>query len=745
MSADTPNDLQMTRYNIPPSQPLTKTVTFEDNMFEEMDKHVANLRVAEQPKSVRTELLSHQKQALGWMVDRENTVIKGGIIADDMGIGKSIQVLSLCAQQLKEDSLPTLIICPTTILTHWSTEIRTHLDPSIQSHILYYGQNRNRKGRLLDSERINFVLTSYGTVASEFKQYEKYVKGLTRHIPWLFDRTWERIILDEAHSIKNLSALTSKACSCLTARYRWCLTGTPIQNSLEDLYSLICFLKIEEYSNRAIWKTLMTKVLRKDERGISEVYTLLKKILLRRRKNHIINGKPIISLPPSKIEVIYVEMEKEEMDFYEIIKEKMTSVFEKMMQKGDIHMRKNYVAILQLILHMRQCCDHPYIVLQSSRKQVEEHNIEEKLDFDQFEDLFLKCLNDNKGSNTLELLSDFNNSKLCQMCSNTSDDYIKLECEHGFCKLCIQEYLDVHKVCPVCDMKIGKLPPNNSSKPSNNFEIKDKTKYFYLDNDLDFDESVFDMFDDIAPSHKPIENQDGTDNVHTKTNIEYLEPKIEPKIEPKNDLIYSNQQSGVFITETIFNRRIFFKPKGKLRQSAKMKVLLNKLQEIENEDPTYKCVIFSQFTTFLDLVETFLYQYGYHYVRLDGQMSQAERNTSIQSFSEDPSTKIFLVSLRAGAFGINLTCANHLFMLDPWWNPAVEQQAFDRIHRLGQKRSVSVYRLLVNKTVEVGVDKIQQRKKELSQHVLSDTKGSHLAKLTLDDIKLLFNEDHNTN
>ena len=144
--------------------------------------------------------------------------------------------------------------------------------------------------------------------------------------------------------------------------------------------------------------------------------------------------------------------------------------------------------------------------------------------------------------------------------------------------------------------------------------------------------------------------------------------------------------------------------------------------------------MFSQFTSFLDLVEPRLRERGLRFQRLDG--ATRDRAARVARFQQDPDHPVFLISLKAGGFGLNLTAASYVFVLDPWWNPAVEMQAIDRAHRIGQQRTVHAYRLVCRGTVEERVLELQAGKKALCEAILGNER-SLLQDLTRADLELL--------
>jgi len=161
-------------------------------------------------------------------------------------------------------------------------------------------------------------------------------------------------------------------------------------------------------------------------------------------------------------------------------------------------------------------------------------------------------------------------------------------------------------------------------------------------------------------------------------------------------------------------------------------VLLPQLSEVTEEG--HKALVFSQFTSFLSIVRQRLEREGISYEYLDGKTR--DRQAPVERFQNDPHCKLFLISLKAGGQGLNLTAAEYVFLLDPWWNPAVEAQAIDRAHRIGQSRRVFAYRLITRDTVEEKVLTLQATKRELADAIINQD-NSLLRSITGDDLMLL--------
>ncbi|XP_062219185.1 DNA repair protein RAD5A isoform X4 [Phragmites australis] len=477
------------------------------------------------PDSLQCDLRSYQKQALHWMLqlekgssyqdaattlhpcweaykleDKRELVLylnvfsgdattefpstlqlgRGGILADAMGLGKTIMTIALllsdsgkgcitthhttqiCGEARGLGELPThshdavkklaspfsfsklrkhkapligggnLIVCPMTLLGQWKAEIEAHTKPGIVNIYVHYGQNRPKEAGFVGQSDI--VLTTYGVVASEFS-----TDGSIENGP-LYSVNWFRVVLDEAHMIKSSRSLISLAAASLTADRRWCLTGTPIQNNLEDLYSLFRFLRVEPWRNWALWHKLVQKPYEEgDERGLKLVQSILKPIMLRRTKNSTDKeGRPIVTLPPANIEVKYCDLSEAEKDFYEALFRKSKVKFDQFVEQGRV--LHNYASILELLLRLRQCCDHPFLVLSRGDTQ-------EFADLNKLVKRFLHGGNGavNGDSSCLpsrayieEVVQELQKGEgECPICLEAFEDAVLTSCAHRLCRECL--------------------------------------------------------------------------------------------------------------------------------------------------------------------------------------------------------------------------------------------------------------------------------------------------------------------
>ncbi|GGB15596.1 hypothetical protein GCM10011511_44260 [Puia dinghuensis] len=161
------------------------------------------------------------------------------------------------------------------------------------------------------------------------------------------------------------------------------------------------------------------------------------------------------------------------------------------------------------------------------------------------------------------------------------------------------------------------------------------------------------------------------------------------------------------------------------------------VREITENTGNHKCLVFSQFTSMLGLIRGALEEMGVPYLYLDGGVAAEQRRESVQRFQEEEGMRVFLISLKAGGVGLTLTAADYVYLVDPWWNPAAEQQAIDRSHRIGQVKKVFAYRMICKDTVEEKILQLQEKKRSLAADLVADEAG-FVKQLTSEDVAYLF-------
>lgn len=201
------------------------------------------------------------------------------------------------------------------------------------------------------------------------------------------------------------------------------------------------------------------------------------------------------------------------------------------------------------------------------------------------------------------------------------------------------------------------------------------------------------------------------------------------------------EKSGMYVLEGLLRlRQICDHPALVTKNSTEGdSVKINELiRDVQENGGSHKVLIFSQFTEMLHIIRDQFEQAGVSFCYLDGSTSLPHRKEQVERFQEDESIKAFLISLKAGGVGLNLTVADYVYIVDPWWNPAAEQQAIDRAHRIGQKRKVFAYKMICKDTVEEKILRLQERKKMLADDLIQEDAG-FIKTLSRDDIEFLFN------
>ena len=218
----------------------------------------------------------------------------------------------------------------------------------------------------------------------------------------------------------------------------------------------------------------------------------------------------------------------------------------------------------------------------------------------------------------------------------------------------------------------------------------------------------------------------------------------------RND--FRNQILGTIETQGIQKSQLtILQGLMKLRQICDSPAILNEQEKFENHSikldelareiteniGDHKALIFSQFLGMLALIKAKLDELGVKYEYFDGSTSAPDRQTAIESFQNNDEVRVFLISLKAGGVGLNLTAADYVYIVDPWWNPAVEQQAIDRTHRIGQTKNIFAYRMICKDTIEDKILQLQEKKRALAKDIISDD-ASFVKALTREDVEYLF-------
>ncbi|KAI9739677.1 MAG: DNA repair protein rad16 [Cirrosporium novae-zelandiae] len=615
---------------------------------------------AKQPEAITRKLKPFQLEGLDWMIKQEKTKWKGGLLGDEMGMGKTIQAVSLIMSDYPQKN-PTLVVVPPVALMQWQSEINEYTDGKLKVLVYHRSNPKIKHMKKEDLEGYDIIMISYSGLESIYRKESKGWKrddGLVKEDSMIHAIHYHRLVLDEAHSIKSRTTGVAKACFALQADYKWCLSGTPVQNKIGEFFSLLRFIEVKPFAcyfckscscselhwaqgqnrhclhcghrgldhvsvfNQEILNPItQLESIGKRREALQKLRLLTDRIMLRRMKQ---NHTSSMELPPKEV-IIHNEFFGEiERDFSSSIMSDTSRQFDTYVSRGV--MLDNYANIFGLLMQMRQTADHPDLILKKSAAG---------------------------GQNVL----------ICSICDEPAEETIRSKCKHEFCRKCSKDY--VHSFegtggepdCPRCHLPLS----------------------------IDFEQ---------------------------------------PDIEQDEDYVKKN---------SIINR-INMKD---WTSSTKIEMLVYELYRLRSKKQTCKSIVFSQFTSMLQLVEWRLHRAGFNTVMLDGSMSPIQREKSINHFMNNVNVEVFLVSLKAGGVALNLTEASRVFIIDPWWNPAAEWQSADRCHRIGQRRPCVITRLVIEDSVESRIVMLQEKKANMIKGTINNDDVA-IDKLTPEDMQFLF-------
>ncbi|KAF8809842.1 SNF2 family DNA-dependent ATPase [Phlegmacium glaucopus] len=312
-------------------------------------------------------LLNHQVIGVAWMLDKERSQDRGGILADDMGLGKTVQMIATMAMNmpaLEDECRTTLIVVPAALLQQWKDEIETKSNNIFKVHI-HHGKDKLKKLSQVASKDV--IITSYQTLCLDFNiprdvEIHEETQWLEAHGGILAQVKFHRAVADEAQFIRNRATRASTSLAHVRARYRWMLTGTPVTNTLADIYGLLRFGRFRPWNDWNGFNTYVARVQFDDAPlAGSRAQAILKPILLRRTKNSRLEGKPLLELPPKEIEIVKLQFSDDERQIYNDFENSTKLQLNKFIRAGTL--LKHHAAVLVMILRLRQLCCHPYLIL----------------------------------------------------------------------------------------------------------------------------------------------------------------------------------------------------------------------------------------------------------------------------------------------------------------------------------------------------------------------------------------------
>lgn len=577
---------------------------------------LSSMPMASKPDAIKTEMLPYQLQALSWLLSQESPVLpgpdgasdavqlwsrsrhgytnlasnyttnepklaSGGILADDMGLGKTLEMISLIvADAEKYGRGTTLIVAPVSVMSNWTTQVEAHVRESNMLKVYtYHGASKNDKMGAEDFAKYGVVLTSYQTLAGIYmpggggKNAKKPERKFRE--TGLYSMEWRRVILDEGHCVRNPQTKGAAAVYALMSRSRWVLTGTPIVNSLRDLYSLLKFIGITGGLNQLeIFNSALVRPLTNgDESARLLLQATMRAFTLRRRKDMAFVDLRLPKLDEFVHRIEFTDNERKRYDALNVEAQGLLKDY-KHLQNGGNKTLGTYNHVLEILLRMRQCCNHWGLCKDRVSKLLAQLGNQKTVALTEENIKALQTI----------LQVQIESSEECAICLEVLHEPVITTCGHAFGRACIERVIEGQQKCPMCRAAL-------KDAPTCLVEAAHQSGDESADDELDLNQS-----------------------------------------------------------------------------SSKLEGLMKILGATKDDSKT---IVFSQWTSFLDIVGASLQKDGFTFCRLDGTMTATKRDEAITDLNSDPETTIMLASLGACSVGLNLTAASNVILCDTWWGMVI--------------------------------------------------------------------------
>lgn len=718
------------------------------------------------PPLIHGNLREYQHYGLEWLAGLYKTNTNG-ILADEMGLGKTIQTIALIAYLACEKHIwgPHLIVVPTSVMLNWEMEFK-RFAPGLKV-MTYYGnpQQRKEKRRGWNKENVWHVcITSYQLVLQDQPAFKR--------------KKWKYMILDEAHNIKNFRSQRWQALLNFNSERRLLLTGTPLQNNLVELWSLLYFLMPSTTNNSGImpdgfanlkdFQDWFARPVDKlvEEGGqanddetkatVSKLHQVLRPYLLRRLKADVEK-----QLPAKYEHVVNCKLSKRQRYLYDD--------FMSRAQTKETLASGNFLSIINCLMQLRKVCNHPdlFEVRPIVTSLAVEKSIPGRYHDKEIQDLFVRRrllleYDEDKRVN-LDVLGLLRTNEEMTQNSYHADSIMTLNGQKPI-------WNELKKLRTKCYNHPAKPNFVNMDKHSKYMEYrKDISKGGHLEHLLYLNQfrcskrpvygknlielirgggPVEDLNNDPLLKKKanwdelPLDSMKSL--VYNYDDRDYQMKEVISKysfVTPpvacldmtklhvgenfQNQFLYGNEKCAQITKQ----KETFHESQVKLSIAFPDKRLLQydcgKLQRMalllrDLIDNGHRALIFTQMTKVLDVLEKFLNIHGFRYLRLDGATKIEQRQVLTERFNTDTRIPIFILSTRSGGLGINLTGADTVIFYDSDWNPSMDKQCQDRCHRIGQTRDVHIYRFVSEYTIESNILRKATQKQILDNVVIQE-------------------------
>ncbi|KAL2824746.1 SNF2 family N-terminal domain-containing protein [Aspergillus cavernicola] len=706
------------------------------------------------PHLLRGTLREYQHFGLDWLAGLYTNHING-ILADEMGLGKTIQTIALLAHLAVEHEVwgPHLVVVPTSVILNWEMEFKKWC-PGFKIMTYYGNQEERRQKRKgwMDDNSWNVLITSYQLVLQDQQVLKR--------------RSWHYMILDEAHNIKNFRSQRWQALLTFRTRARLLLTGTPLQNNLTELWSLLFFLmptdggdagiegfadlkNFSEWFRRPVEQILEHGRETMDDEAkqvVTKLHTVLRPYILRRLKADVEK-----QMPGKYEHVVYCRLSKRQRYLYD--------GFMSRAQTKETLASGNYLSIINCLMQLRKVCNHPDLFetrpISTSfamsrsvatefetkealvrRRLLYEHPLE-KLDFDFLnlvpisrEDISRRLADDSARIMAYAPFSALRERQYhrtnWQLKFNGSTVQSTLDTLENDCRK--RRMAELERFLYFESKRHGRRPVYGSSliefltadskqRPTGNGPLRKRSYADWLSSQssvlasmimsVEERSHVMDGYVQRFACVTPAAVAAGvTEAALTPISTRRLTNK---ERFPAHDPFHEAQMR---LSIAFPDKRLLQYDCGKLQRLDKL------LRDLKAGG--HRALIFTQMTKMLDVLEQFLNIHGHRYLRLDGTTKVEQRQILTDRFNNDDRILAFILSSRSGGLGINLTGADTVIFYDLDWNPAMDKQCQDRCHRIGQTRDVHIYRFVSEYTIESNILRKANQKRMLDDVVIQE-------------------------
>ena len=715
------------------------------------------------PFLLKHTLREYQHVGLNWLVSCYDKALNG-ILADEMGLGKTIQTISLLAYLACECGIwgPHLIVVPTSVMLNWEVEFKKWA-PAFKL-LTYFGTAKERKLKRQGWSKPNsfhVCITTYRLITQDARVFRR--------------KKWKYLILDEAHMIKNWRSQRWQTLLNFNSKRRLLITGTPLQNDLMELWSLMHFLMPHVFQSHSEFKNWFSQPLAGMVEGgegvnmdlVSRLHGVLRPFLLRRLKTEVEKN-----LPGKTEHVVHCGLSKRQRRLYE---EYMASS-----DTSTTLASGNLLGIINCLMQLRKVCNHPdlfagrpivsafdmlpgvtlrvpSIVANDARTR---HEDPLGAAFFAPRGLHLLTLEDVNCDGDGACREAWAAAEAARRAADPEEVENTLA-EGGAYARAVAPPGRMGRMTPAADAAVRLFRDARAAAakverravarriaiaaaaavrraPVYGADLRRAVKVSLAARDCHVDAGAFGAGPfAAAPALLSAVKRPTTRATESKDLIATFMFAIPKARAPPPTMTCSAPCASIRTAEArdkSWSQKVGWPALAPLRQASVRQQLFfpdrrlvqfdcGKLQALAQllrtlKSGGHKVLIFTQMTKMLDILEAFLNLYGYPYCRLDGSTRPEQRQILMQRFNTDPRLFVFILSTRSGGFGINLTGADTVVFYDSDWNPAMDQQAQDRAHRIGQTREVHIYRLVCKGTIEENILKKSMQKRELDHFAI---------------------------